>query len=448
MTPLQEIRAALGRMETVPSRSLGQNFLFDANLARWIAGQLDFGPGDRVLEIGPGLGALTGPLLERGARLLAIDKDARMVGYLRERFAGTTAEFEEADAARYDARPLFADGPLAVIGNLPYYVTSPVLERFAGESSPANQVLIMVQREVAARLGASPSTPEYGALTVVMGRRWHTRMLRTVPPDVFYPAPSVESAVVRMDRRPVTSLPPCDAGWFERLVRAGFAQRRKQLHKLLRPFAPDIADVLRDLGHEPGIRAEALSLEEWTEVARRTAAEIPGEGQKLDGEWFDVVDARNRVTGRETRRTVHVNKLRHRAVHLFVFNSLGELFLQKRSPWKDHFPGRWDSSASGHVDSGDDYPAAAERELREELGITASVREIGRIDACEETGQEFLRLYTAEHEGPFRLAPAEIESGLFFPIAVVHRWIRNRPEDFAPGFLACLRVWQAVPSTH
>jgi 16S rRNA (adenine1518-N6/adenine1519-N6)-dimethyltransferase len=152
---------------------------------------------------------------------------------------------------------------------------------------------------------------------------------------------------------------------------------------------------------------------------------------------FDVVDEHDRPVWVASRGEVHAQDLRHRAVHIFVFNRAGELFLQLRSRWKDRHPLVWDSSAAGHVNAGQEYAATAERELEEELGVQAPVEEIAAISACPETGWEFVRLYRARHEGPFHLPPAEIETGGWFTPAQIRQWIAARPQDFAPGFLKC-----------
>ena len=132
-----------------------------------------------------------------------------------------------------------------------------------------------------------------------------------------------------------------------------------------------------------------------------------------------------------------------RTFFLLFFLCFFHLFLQKRSRWKDKHPGQWDSSAAGHVNAGDTYAATAPREIREELGVDAEVEEIASLAACAGTGWEFVRLYRARHEGPFRLPPAEIESGAFFTRGQIERWVAARPQDFAPGFLECWRVFQA-----
>ena len=161
----------------------------------------------------------------------------------------------------------------------------------------------------------------------------------------------------------------------------------------------------------------------------------------MSDEIFDVVNERDEIIGRETRREVHRTGLKHRAVHVFVFNSRGEIFLQKRSMTKDSSPGLWDSSASGHLDCGEDYDACAMRELREEIGLDVSTcpRRLFKIEACDQTGQEFVWLYQCESEGPFTLHPEEIERGEWFAPERVTAWVKKSPQDFAPAFV---RLWE------
>ncbi len=156
------------------------------------------------------------------------------------------------------------------------------------------------------------------------------------------------------------------------------------------------------------------------------------EAQRQD-EVFDIVNENDEVIGQRTRGEVHRLGLRHRAVHVLVFNRAGELFLQKRSMKKDTFPGAWDSSCSGHVDSGEDYDASAMRELKEELGLVTDKvpQRLFKISPCAQTGQEFVWVYRLESEGPFTLHPQEIESGGWFAPEKLTRWIQERPGDFA-----------------
>ncbi|MFA6543601.1 MAG: NUDIX domain-containing protein [Limisphaerales bacterium] len=156
----------------------------------------------------------------------------------------------------------------------------------------------------------------------------------------------------------------------------------------------------------------------------------------MSDEIFDVVDNRDRVIGRQSRREVHRLGLKHRAVHVLVFNTRGEVYLQKRSFKKDTFPGAWDSSASGHVDSGETYDACAVREVREEIGLFLhrSPKRLFKIEACEQTGCEFVWVYRSESDGPFRLNPDELECGAFFKADHINRWMAERPRDFADSF--------------
>lgn len=159
-------------------------------------------------------------------------------------------------------------------------------------------------------------------------------------------------------------------------------------------------------------------------------------GQDLN-ELFDVVDADDRVVGQAPRGEVHARGLRHRAVHIFVVNRGGEVFLHQRSLTKDSFPGLWNSSCAGHVGAGDDYDATAGRELEEELGCVPerAPARLFKVAACPETGAEFVWVYRVEAEGPFVLNPDEIQQGGWFAPAAIDRWVTERPREFATSFL-------------
>jgi isopentenyldiphosphate isomerase len=164
----------------------------------------------------------------------------------------------------------------------------------------------------------------------------------------------------------------------------------------------------------------------------------------MSEEIFDVVNERDEVIDRRPRSEVHRLRLLHRAVHVLVFNRRGELFLQKRSMLKDCFPGTWDSSSSGHLDTGESYDACAVRELREEIGLTATrpPDRLFKIAACDATGQEFVWVYRYESEGPFVLQPEEVTEGAWFPPERITAWIAERPADFAPAFPL---IWSLLP---
>jgi len=163
----------------------------------------------------------------------------------------------------------------------------------------------------------------------------------------------------------------------------------------------------------------------------------------MSEEIFDVVNEHDEVIGRAPRSEVHARGLLHRAVHVLVFNARGEVFLQKRSMQKDTAQGKWDSSASGHLDSGEDYDTCAVRELREEIGLQLAKApgRVLRVNACQETGQEFVWVYRCASEGPFTLHPDEIERGDWFAPDKVSQWIRERPGDFASAFVL---IWRKL----
>lgn len=440
---LSTIHSTLAQLRKEPVRSLGQNFLHDQNLAAWIIDQLGLAPGEPWVEFGPGLGALTEFALARSKNGLAIEKDGRLADYLRERFPGL--EVRHGDALDYDLRDLFARGPVKLFGNLPYYVSSQILFRVTADPSPASAFTFTLQREVAERLSAAPRTKAFGALTLLIGRRWRVKYLRTLPAQVFTPAPSVESAVVAITPRDVDEMPPCDGAAFARLVKRGFARRRKQLRKNLGDEVIDWSGLCAHLGVPETVRAEELSLEQWIALTRwltGSADPLPVAAQNVHAEIFDTVDEQDEVIGQATRHDTHAQQLRHRAVHIFVFNREGELFLQRRSRWKDMHPLRWDSSAAGHVNAGGTYDETAPRELAEELGVSAPLELIGSITARPSTGWEFVRLYRAQHDGPFCLNPAEIDTGGWFTLAQLARWTAARPDDFASGFIECFRLFR------
>jgi 16S rRNA (adenine1518-N6/adenine1519-N6)-dimethyltransferase len=438
---LSEIDATLREIRVSPVKTLGQNFLHDGNLARWIVERAGLTPEDYVVEIGPGLGALTQFILDTGAHVLAIEKDQRLADFLRRRFTSDRLEILHADALDFDVRRLFAKPRVKLLGNLPYYVASQLLLKFTKYPSPISLWLLMLQKEMARRISASPGTSDYGALTLVVQLRYRVDYLRTVPASVFLPQPDVDSAFVSISPRASDEFPDHEPEAFIRLVRRGFSQRRKQLRNLLREEIRDWKEASEVVGFDARARAEELSLGQWIALSNFGASRDTFAATQAGSERFPVVDDQDRLLGDAPRAEVHGNNLRHRAVHVLVFNHLGELFLQKRSPWKDRHPLLWDSSAAGHVDAGEDYDAAANRELREELGIAADLTRVAKLPASEKTGQEFIWLYQTRHDGPFELARSEIEYGEFFPIDVVADWIKARPGDFAPGFLEC---WQAL----
>ena len=439
---LSDIRKTLQEIHVSPVKTLGQNFLHDQNLARWIVDQAHVTSDDYVLEIGPGLGALTQLLLEKGARVLAIEKDMRLANFLRDRFAHERLEILNSDALKFDARVLFAHRCVKLLGNLPYNISSALLLKFLAQPSPISLWLFTLQKEMAARLSAQPSTHDYGALTLRVQLQHRVNYLRTVSATVFFPRPEVDSAVVRISPRDPRELPLHDEKLLLELIRLGFSQRRKQLRKLLREQADNWDTLARQLNVDPKARAEELSLLQWIRLANFIAPPPCPDPGLTNNERFPVVDENDRILGDASRSEVHGNNLRHRAVHILLFNPEGEVYLQQRSRWKDRHPLKWDSSAAGHVSAAESYDETARRELEEELGISVPLKKISKLPASERTDQEFIWLYRGEDVGGVSPNRTEIETGAFFPETVIDAWVAARPEDFAPGFVECWRVYR------
>ncbi|MCH7228186.1 16S rRNA (adenine(1518)-N(6)/adenine(1519)-N(6))-dimethyltransferase RsmA [Haloferula sp. A504] len=435
-----EIREALEQAGVRPNRQLGQNFLCDPGVARWITDQLEPRPEDTVVEVGPGTGALTSELIGRVKRLVLIEFDSRLAAWLKERFADRDeVEVHHADGARFDPRVLWKHRPVKFLGNLPYSAGGAILKNFLSAPCPFSQAVIMLQKEVIDRIGAGPRTKDYGVLTLRMRSQWDVRPLKVIPPEAFHPRPSIDSTVAVLtplgDRFPVF-----DRRRFDELIRRGFSQRRKQLRKQM-PEDPGWDAVAERLGISATARAEELDLDDWVAVTREYDPHPLKEIAQRDDELLDVVDEQDQVVGQATRAEVHAKKLLHRAVHVFAVNRRGELLLQQRSRLKDVHPGVWDSSVAGHLDAGEDYPAAAEREMAEEMGIRdAEPEEIGRIPPCAATGWEHVCLYLVRWDGRPEFPCSEIESVLWLPPDEIDAWIEVSPQDFASGFLECWKL--------
>ncbi len=441
---LSELQGLLKRYDLTPSRKLGQSFLVDTAVSQWIASQLEVGPDDCVIEVGPGFGALTEHLVGKCRRLILVEADGRLAKFLSERYGPLGVEVVHADATEYDVRPLFLEGSVKFIGNLPYSVGNTILERFLDAPSPVNEAIIMVQKEVADRFVAEPRSKDYGVLTLMLQERWRIAKLRTVGPELFHPRPAVDSTIVRFVPRPPGELAPHSPEIYREVVKRGFSQRRKQLHNNLQLEKDKAGDVFGAMGLLPSARAEELSLEQWVDLSNHLDPHPCSLLPPAATESLDVVDENDVVINTLPRREIHAGKHLHRAVHVFVRNKLGEIYLQFRSHLKDTHGLKWDSSASGHVDPGESYHDCAVREMWEEIWVEpkGDLERIARIDASEATDLEFIEVFLGEAKGRLRIHGKEVDSGRWFSPEFIEEWIARRPQDFATGFITCFRAWR------
>lgn len=257
-----------------PSRALGQNFVVDSNTVRRIARLSGVGPDTSVVEIGAGLGALTLALAETGAHITAVEIDRGLVPLLRAQVEPQGVRVVEADALTLDWRELLgsssstpSEPSWAMVANLPYNVAVPVVLRALDEAPNVVSMFVMVQREVGERLAAEPGDKAYGAVSVKVSYHATARVVGRVPASVFVPRPAVESALVRIERRPVVAVDPdvVPASRLFELVRAGFGQRRKMLRQSLAGIVPP--EAFTAAGVDPEARAENLGVQEWGRLA-------------------------------------------------------------------------------------------------------------------------------------------------------------------------------------
>ncbi|HQU49962.1 MAG TPA: 16S rRNA (adenine(1518)-N(6)/adenine(1519)-N(6))-dimethyltransferase RsmA [Casimicrobiaceae bacterium] len=250
----------------VARRRFGQNFLADAHYVARIADAVSPRAGETVVEIGPGLGALTAELVARAGRVVAIEIDRDLASRLRERFAPGRLTLIEGDALAFDFASL--GHGLRIVGNLPYNISSPLLFHLAAQVHALADLTVMLQREVVARMTASPATADYGRLTVMLGATFSIERLFTVPAGAFRPAPKVESAVARLvplgRARPAIA----DPRRFSAIVAAAFAQRRKTLRNALANVVAPAAFAAA--GIDPQRRGETLSVAEFVRLADAT----------------------------------------------------------------------------------------------------------------------------------------------------------------------------------
>jgi 16S rRNA (adenine1518-N6/adenine1519-N6)-dimethyltransferase len=248
-------------------KRFGQNFLADPNIIRKIIDAIAPKAGETMVEIGPGLGAMTDPLVERLGHLHVVEIDRDLIARLKERYSPDRLTIHEGDALAFDFASL--GQPLRVVGNLPYNISTPLLFHLADFASRVNDLTFMLQKEVVMRMVAEPGSADYGRLSVMLQYRFRMGRLFDVPPGAFRPAPKVTSSIVRMMPLPAEQLAARDEALLGRIVAAAFGQRRKTLRNTLRDYLAE-ADYA-ELGIDPGLRGERLAVADFVAIANHCA---------------------------------------------------------------------------------------------------------------------------------------------------------------------------------
>ena len=290
LTRLSEVRGLLIERDFHPSRALGQNFLVDGNILDILVEAADIRPGDRVLEVGPGLGVVTRALLERGAFVTAVEKDHRLFAFLQESLGGEERlELVEGDALELSV-PLVRERSLdKLVSNLPYNPGSRILMDLICADPAPRTMTVTVQLEVAERLTAVPGSKAFGLMGLWSQLHYEVTQVKVISPGCFWPKPAVKSAIVHFQRRPSARLPAGVLPFFYELTRYAFQHRRKQLVSLLAkapaPFRAEAGDSRRRLeasGAGAEARPEDLPLEVWCVFAQAAqAAAHVGPGSRV-----------------------------------------------------------------------------------------------------------------------------------------------------------------------
>jgi 16S rRNA (adenine1518-N6/adenine1519-N6)-dimethyltransferase len=251
-------------------KRFGQNFLVSPGIIHKIVDAIAPHAGDTVVEIGPGLGAITEPLLERIDHLQVVEIDRDLIARLQQRFAPERLTVHEGDALKFDFGSLKDSGPLKIVGNLPYNISSPLLFHLVAFAPLVHDMHFMLQKEVVDRMVADPGTKDFGRLSVMLQYHYHMERLFVVPPGAFNPAPKVDSAIVRMIPRKLGAGETAkDPALFARVVTAAFSQRRKMLRNTLRELIDEAGLVA--LGITPTARAEDIAVADYVRLANSLA---------------------------------------------------------------------------------------------------------------------------------------------------------------------------------
>lgn len=254
-------------MRHIPKKRFGQNFLSDNSVITSLVNAIQPGPEDLMVEIGPGLGALTKPLLQKLKHLHVVELDHDIISWMQKEYVSNAITIHNSDALKFDFSAL--GNHLRVVGNLPYNISTPILFHLLDNVANIIDMHFMLQKEVVERMVAAPSTSEYGRLSVMLQYRLQMEYLFTVPPEAFEPAPKVESAFVRAVPHATLPHPAKDEQLFAKIVLSAFGQRRKTLRNTLKGILDD--DGFAKLGIDSQLRAENLSVAQFVAIANHLA---------------------------------------------------------------------------------------------------------------------------------------------------------------------------------
>jgi 16S rRNA (adenine1518-N6/adenine1519-N6)-dimethyltransferase len=270
----------------VLKKSLGQNFLTDSNILHHIVAAAELDKSKGALEIGPGIGALTQPLAEAAGTVVAVEIDQRLIPILADTMSPyPNARIVHGDVLKLNLRELWAEhfgecSQVSVVANLPYYITTPIIMKLLEDKLPVENIVVMIQREVAERMSAKPGTKAYGSLSIAVQYYCVPEIVRIVPPTVFVPQPNVDSAVIRLKLRDKPAVETDDESFLFEVIQASFVQRRKTIsNNLLAAFfskerKADLEAVLASCGIDPVRRGETLTLEEFARLSSALAATL------------------------------------------------------------------------------------------------------------------------------------------------------------------------------
>lgn len=268
---MNNTRSTVDRYNFKFTKSLGQNFLIDDSVVLDIVEGSKITKDDHVIEIGPGVGTLTKKLLERAGHVTAIEIDSKLIPILREELKDyNNFTLIHEDVLNIDLKEVCGGKKIKFVANLPYYVTTPILVKLLEEDIDYTSITIMIQKEVADRLNASPGNKDYGALTLLVKYHTRTKILRSVPPSAFIPRPKVDSTVIRLDRLEEKEVKVGDVDFLFKVIRASFTMRRKTLANNLKNLGYNyeiIEKALDDSGIDPKRRGETLNLREFADLS-------------------------------------------------------------------------------------------------------------------------------------------------------------------------------------